>query len=93
MDPRHSIPPITLARRRNATKMWHIVLPAPVDAEVRPMACGQRIRKPVNKTAFNADEITCHDCIVADVRRLLDRISVPLTLPKEPTYDSEGNLL
>lgn len=66
MDPMHAIPPTTLGRRRNAKK-WHIVKPAPVDAAVRPMACGQRIRKPVNKTAYNAEEVTCNDCLVAVV--------------------------
>lgn len=73
MDPRHSIPPTRLARRRNAKKMWHIVRPAPVDAEVRPMACGQKIRKPVNKVAYSGEEITCTPCLMAELDRLLLR--------------------
>lgn len=60
------------------------------------MACGQKIRKPVNKVAYNAAEITCNDCILAELDRLLARDRQPRTFldgPREPMYDDEGNLL
>lgn len=91
MDPTHAIPPKRIIRRRGKKK-WHLVRDQA--GEYYSTMCRQDLRMPEESVAYNADQINCNDCILADVREMLDRMSTSMVpSPREPAYDSEGNIL
>ena len=68
MNPETSIPPTKLVRRASAQR-WHLAGLKREDmagGHVRTR-CGQTFRIGGTKTAYNASQITCNDCLVAAV--------------------------
>ena len=88
MNPRTAIPPTPLLARQGK-KRWHIArdvetvgveLPEAYSADRSFMPrtfmtlCGQAIHWPDKKLAYNANEVTCTDCVLAAIGRHADRI-------------------
>ena len=72
MNPETAIAPTPIVRRRNARK-WHLLrtVGRVKDGNETPdvTRCGQRIRirNSAHGRAFNAEQITCNDCLVAAI--------------------------
>lgn len=87
MDPRFAIAPTIIIRRRGKKK-WHIARNQA--GEFFSTMCRQDLRMPEETIAYNAEQVSCSDCLVAAISER--NTGIPAQ-PKEPTYDSEGNLL
>lgn len=66
MNPATAIAPMKMVRR-NGRKRWHL-WDFHGDGGDRTF-CGQTIGFPKKSTAYNAQQITCTDCVVAAIRR------------------------
>lgn len=73
MNPRTAIAPTTLVKRLGALDMWHIVSGGSFTQSKAEPLCGQRpirvARSYQTKTAYNATEVTCTDCLVSAIRK------------------------
>ena len=70
MNPATAIAPRRMTRRMNA-KRWHLVSEdgfMTARTTERTM-CGQTLGSRAIKVAYNANEITCNDCLVAAISR------------------------
>lgn len=67
MRPETSIGPTTIIRRAGKAR-WHLAEIVPMGAPSKT-ACGQTIRGPEAGVAYNAEQITCDDCLVSAVSR------------------------
>lgn len=65
MRPETAIAPTRLVRRPGA-KRWHITA-TPRNLVGHKSKCGQSLRQFISKTAYNAEEVTCTECIVAAI--------------------------
>lgn len=69
MNPTTAIAPIAIVRR-GGQKRWHIVSSPRHQLAIKGTLCGQRLRTSwVQKPAYNAEQITCDDCLIEAIRR------------------------
>ena len=66
MEPRHAIAPTIIVRRHGAKK-WHISRDQ--SGEHHGTMCGQSIRMPEESVAYNAEQVSCTDCLVSAISR------------------------
>lgn len=73
MNPATAIAPTRLVRRSNA-KRYHLRGAGPKGAPSVFTACGIAIHNGIEKTAYNAAEIDCTDCLSASIGRRISEL-------------------